>query len=165
MFTFPIFHSIESNRCSNFSPHMNIYFNQNRNMKSGYCSIIVKKVDRSHHQGQWMCAARITGTAHESSDEFRVAVFESNVSTAGITGMVFSIIFLIGGIAFITYKRYRQTYPLRRTTQLTHRTVVSYIANTDNVSISSFPSNHSQNGDAERQVLNSQSSQSSQSNI
>lgn len=55
----------------------NYYFNPNRNMKSGFCSIIVKEVDRAKHQGQWQCAARLTGYLEESYDEFRVNVFDS----------------------------------------------------------------------------------------
>lgn len=80
-----------------------------------------------------MCAAHLTGSDYESFDEFKVNVSDSDnsVAVAGITGMVFASIILIGAIMFITYKRYRRLHSLRR------ETVVTYVTNTDNVSISS----------------------------
>ncbi|XP_055298260.1 uncharacterized protein LOC129566399 [Sitodiplosis mosellana] len=115
----------------------NYYFNPNRKMSSGYCSIIVKKVDRKQHQGQWMCVAKPIGSDSECSDEFRVTVFDSNISAASVIGMVFSAIFILGGIVFITYRGYRQKYNVRRNTQ---QTAVTYITGTDAVSMRS---NHS----------------------
>lgn len=119
----------------------NYYFNPNRKMSSGYCSIIVKKVDRSHHQGQWTCVAKLQGSDIESSDEFRVTVFDSNMSVASVTGMIFAVIFLIGGIIFITYRGYRQKYNQRRNTR---QTVVTYVTSTDAISIYSRSSNGSE---------------------
>lgn len=80
-----------------------------------------------------MCAAHLTGSDYESFDEFRVNVTDNDnsVAVAGITGMVFASIILIGAIIFITYKRYRRIYSLRR------ETVVTYVTSTDNISISS----------------------------
>lgn len=140
----------------NFSLHMNnYYFNPNRHMKSGYCSIIVKQVVRSHHQGQWTCATRIIGDEEESSDEFRVTVFESSISTASTSGMLFAIVLIISGLLFITYQRYRKAYSPRRTTQMTQPTIVSYVANAENVSISSRgSSSYSQNQGIELQTMN-----------
>lgn len=131
----------------------NFYFNPNRQMKTGYCSIIVKKVDHSH-QGQWLCAGRLTGSDKESSDEFRVSVFEkTDHATASITGMALAIIFVIGGIIFISYRSYRQKYTLRRNTR---QTIVTYVTNNDSVSISSNRSlsNDSQNDDIELRTIN-----------
>lgn len=133
-----------------FSPYMNnYYFNPNRKMSSGYCSIIVKKVDRSQ-QGQWTCVAKLQGSDSESSDEFRVTVFDSNMSVASVTGMIFAVIFLIGGIIFITYRGYRQKYNQRRSTS---HTVVTYVTSTDAISIHSYSSNGSQSNS---QIDNSQ---------
>lgn len=137
----------------NFSTHMdNYYFDPNRQMKSGYCSIIVKKIDRTQHQGQWMCAARLTGNAHESFDEFHVTVFESDLSTAQVTGMMaFACIFLICGLIFITFKTYRRTFNVRRETR---QTVVSYVAGDDRISISSAHSDDSQPRNTPPQIIN-----------
>lgn len=148
------------------SPHMdNYYFNPNRQMKSGYCSIVVKKIDRVKHQGQWTCAARLTGTDHESSDEFRVNVFTSNesskVSTAEMAGMTVAVIFLIGAMSFITYKRYRNIQNRQMTRRTTRQTVVSYVHGTDRISLSSQHSDDSQQSSSspsqniEMSVLNS----------
>lgn len=103
--------------------------------------MIVKKIDRDMHQGHWMCAAHPTGSDSESFDEFRVNVFDndSTVNVASVTGMVFaSIIVICVIISIFTYKRYRQKYSLRRTTR---QTLVSYIAGTDAISISSQHTN------------------------
>lgn len=120
----------------------NYYFNPNRQLKAGFCSIIVKKIDREWHQGQWICAAHLTGSDYESFDEFRVNVFDNDntISVAGVTGMVFASIIMIGVIIFITYRRYRRKYGvnLRRTTRQTN---VSYITGTDAISISSEHTN------------------------
>lgn len=76
-------------------------------MKSGYCSIIVQKVTK-RHIGQWTCASLLAGHSHESWDDFRVNVFDNELSTAAIVGMAIGVVALIGGtalVAFITYKR------------------------------------------------------------
>lgn len=116
----------------------NYYFNPNRQLKSGYCSMIVKKIDRNIHQGQWLCAAHLSGDDHESFDEFRVNVFEADnsIAVAGITGMTFASVLVIGGIVFIAFKKYRQKIAVR-SRRTTRQTVVTYVANTDCVSISS----------------------------
>lgn len=111
----------------------NYHFNPNRKMSSGYCSIIVKKVDRAQHQGQWTCVSKLTGSDSESSDEFRVTVFDT-ISVASVSGMMFFAIFLMGGLAFITYRGYRRKYSPRRTTR---QTVVTYVTNSGAVSIQS----------------------------
>lgn len=111
-------------------------------MTSGYCSIIVKKVDRAQHQGEWMCAAKLIGSDSECSDEFRVTVYDSNISVAGISGMAFAITVLIGVIAFVTYRSYRRTYNNPR--RSTRQTVVTYITSTDAISIDSNRSTESQ---------------------
>ena len=120
----------------------NYHFNPNRKMTSGYCSIIVKKVDRAQHQGEWTCAAKLIGSDSECSDEFRVTVYDSNISVAGISGMAFAVTVLIGVIAFVTYQRYRRTYNNPR--RSTRQTVVTYIASTDAISINSNRSTESQ---------------------
>lgn len=121
----------------------NYYFNPNRKLTTGYCSIIVKKIERAQHQGQWMCAARSRGSNLESSDEFRVSVSDADnsIAVAGITGMIFILVFLAGGFIFLTYKKYRQTYPSRRTTR---QTLVTYVTGADSVSFSSERSDPSQ---------------------
>lgn len=117
--------------CLLFRPYdNNYYFNPNRKIKSGYCSIIVKKIDRAYHHGRWMCAAALTGSTHESSDEFQVNVFGSDndhdeaIAVAGVTGMMMVIIFVAGALIFVIYKRYRQNYSIqsaqRRLTDLSN---------------------------------------------
>lgn len=82
-------------------------------MKSGYCSIIVKNIDRAVHQGRWVCASALTGSTYESSDEFQVNVFDSSeedstIAVAGVTGMVIVIILVASALIFVIYKRYRR---------------------------------------------------------
>lgn len=80
-----------------------------------------------------MCAANLMGSDNESFDEFQVNVSDNDnsIAVAGITGMVFAGIILIGAICSITYKRYHRKYHSRR------QTVVTYVTDTDNVSVSS----------------------------
>lgn len=85
----------------------NFYFNPNRDMKSGYCSIVAKKMTKKY-VGEWTCAALLAGRNRESWDDFRVNVFDNDLSAAQITGMVFGIFIVIAtllGIGFITHKR------------------------------------------------------------
>ncbi|XP_031627128.1 uncharacterized protein LOC116343281 isoform X2 [Contarinia nasturtii] len=117
----------------------NYYFNPNRKMKSGYCSIIVKDVDRLKHQGQWQCVARLTGYLEESSDEFRVTVFDSdNTLVAGLTGMIIAIIFVIFGGAFIIRRYHRQSHDTRSVTDSIN------INEPDNISLRTIHSNNTQ---------------------
>lgn len=113
----------------------NYYFNPNHKMKSGYCSIVVKKIDRSH-MGQWTCAARLSGSEHESADEFRVTVFNSGISVASVSGMVVGLIFICFGgllVMYLTYRK-RRTLAINRR-RITQDTIVRYI-DSENVSIS-----------------------------
>lgn len=88
----------------------NYYFNPNRKMKNGHCSLIVRKV-AYEHSGQWSCAGRLAGRNVEYSDDFRVHVFDNGPSLAAIIGMPFAALFILGGVgaaAFLTYrKKYR----------------------------------------------------------
>lgn len=93
----------------------NFYFNPNRKLKSGYCSIIVKHVTKKHI-GQWTCAGRLVGRNKESWDDFSVHVFDSEQSTAtaAVSGMIIgaiAVLIVIGGVAFFAYKR---KYMIRR---------------------------------------------------
>lgn len=109
-------------------------------MKSGYCSLIIKSVDRSHF-GQWMCAARLKTSESESFDEFRVTVYENEISAAGISGMAVSLACVIGLGIVLSYMVYRKIYaPVNQRRE----TTVTYVPSTDHVSIASVDSNDSQ---------------------
>lgn len=57
-----------------FSPLLgNYFFNPNRNLKSGYCSLVVKSA-RMAYSGDWTCAGRLVGLDKESSDSIKVEV-------------------------------------------------------------------------------------------
>lgn len=55
----------------------NFHFNPNRQMQSGYCSIIVRRVEKEH-LGMWTCAGRLIGRDEESGDDFTVMVLGIN---------------------------------------------------------------------------------------
>lgn len=122
----------------------NYYFNPNREMKSGFCSLIIKNVERSH-LGQWTCAARLTGRDSESYDEFRVNVLDADgVSVAAISGIALGISFGVGVMVVILYIAYLK-YPMRSTRRRTALTVVSYITSADRVSIHSDNNSNAEN--------------------
>lgn len=132
----------------------NYFLNPNKKMAGGYCSMIIKSIDRNIHQGKWLCAARLVGRDQENIDEFTVAIYEekdvnTNVGTAGITGMVLGLTFVAGAIIFVTYRKYYQSYSLR---QQPRNTIISYISGTETVSISSDDSPNREN--IELRVLN-----------
>lgn len=94
------------------------YFNPNRKLETGHCSMIVNKIDQSH-MGQWTCAARLRGYEEESHDEFRVMVFDKDTDavTAGVSGMLIGVIILVCSISvlsFVTWYRQRKTPTLPR---------------------------------------------------
>lgn len=107
-------------------------------MKSGYCSIIIKEVDRLKHQGQWICAAQLNGHKQESVDEFHVNVHDANVAVAGLVGMGFGVFLVIGGIIIVTYLKFQKKFNPRRTTTNT--------VDTENISMQSNSSNDSEAG-------------------
>lgn len=114
----------------------NYYFNPNREMKSGFCSLIIKNAERTH-LGQWICAARLTGRDSESFDEFRVNVVNADgVSVAAISGFAFGISLGVGVMAILLYIVYGK-FPTRSTRRRTAITAVSYITASDRVSIHS----------------------------
>lgn len=120
----------------------NYYFNPNRNLKSGYCSLIVKKVERSH-LGQWTCASRLTGSEHESYDEFRVTVFENGISMAGFSGWAFGIVVCLSAVVISVYTIYYNKVGKTNRRRATCQTAVSYIVEGDQISIASRRSNTS----------------------
>lgn len=125
------------------SSHMhNYYFNPNHKMKSGFCSIIVKKVERSH-MGQWTCAARLSGSEHESADEFRITVYSSDISMAGISGLAVGFVLICTVVFLVVHLIYRKRQQTARQRRVTQNTIVRYI-DSENVSISSMQSNDGQ---------------------
>lgn len=62
------------------------------------------------HTGQWTCAGRLAGRDMEHYDDFRVHVFDSNVSVAAIGGMVFASLFIVGGLVVVAFMTYKKRY-------------------------------------------------------
>lgn len=65
------------------------------------------------HNGKWTCAGRLIGREEESDDEFDVLVIENDVSVASIIGMVFGVIFVGAGVAYIGVRSYKKRQRLR----------------------------------------------------
>lgn len=87
----------------------NYYFHPNRKMNLGHCSIVVRKATRKH-SGQWTCAGRLAGREQESWDDFRVNVFESELSAAAISGMVLGAMFILCATLVVAYLTYKKRY-------------------------------------------------------
>lgn len=105
----------------------NYYFHPNRKMQLGHCSIVVRKATKKH-SGQWTCASRLAGREHESWDDFRVHVLESELSTAAISGMILGAIFIVCAslaVAYFTYKRRYHEFDMRARNQPNRVSTVS----------------------------------------
>lgn len=87
----------------------NYYFNPNRKMKHGHCSLMVKKA-ALEHSGQWTCAGRLVGRNEEYFDDFRVHVFDNGLSVAAVGGMVGAALFIFGAIVVVGFFTYRRRY-------------------------------------------------------
>lgn len=92
----------------------NYYFNPNRKMRAGFCSIIVKQVTKKHI-GQWTCAGLLVGRSQENWNDFGVHVYDNEAPTAAaISGMVIGAVFVLMGIAGGAFFTYRRKYIVRR---------------------------------------------------
>jgi len=84
------------------------YFNPNRSLKDGYCSLIVKKA-KQEHDGTWKCFGRSDAWDMEGSDMIRIRVAKGGkVSVAGTgIGIAIGLIFIfVGvGVAFNIYRK------------------------------------------------------------
>lgn len=52
----------------------NYYFDPNRQLSDGYCSVVIKELKQNIHAGKWMCSGRIFGHDDESYDSIYVTV-------------------------------------------------------------------------------------------
>jgi len=63
------------------------YFDPNRKLSDGYCTVVIKELNKDQHAGRWTCAGRILGHDEESYDTIYVTV-------DGLRGASFSFLTL-----------------------------------------------------------------------
>lgn len=52
----------------------NYYFDPNRKLSDGFCSVVIMKLNQNEHAGKWMCSGRIFGHDDESYDSIYITV-------------------------------------------------------------------------------------------
>lgn len=122
--------SINEGITSNNALDRKYFFDPNRRLSQGYCSIMIKGVE-SEHAGDWICAAKLLGWTEESFDTMTVNVISNmyllvifnlncllilnylskgkGLSIASVIGMAFGIAFVLSSaFGILIYKRYKQ---------------------------------------------------------
>lgn len=66
----------------------NYYFDPNRKLSDGFCTVVINELDKNEHSGKWICSGRIFGQDDESYDSIYVTV-------DGLRGASFSYLSLV----------------------------------------------------------------------
>lgn len=85
------------------------YFDPNRKLSDGYCTVVVKQLNRNVHAGKWICGGKILGQNEESYDEVYVIV--DNVRGASISYITLAIVLpliIMLALSAFGYKKYKQ---------------------------------------------------------
>lgn len=84
------------------------YFNPNRKLSEGYCTVIIKKLN-SKHSGKWICSGKLLGIDEEQYDSIYVIVDKTRYASFSFLSIVIVLPTLtILALATFGYKKYRQ---------------------------------------------------------
>ena len=116
------------------------YFDPNRKLSDGYCTVVIKQLNRKMHAGKWICGGKIRGHQEESYDEVQVTVDSIRGASISIITLatVLPLIALMALSGF-GYKKYKNWQRFRLLDNTSLATVTS------NASINSNSSGDSQN--------------------
>ncbi|CAO1390109.1 unnamed protein product [Diamesa tonsa] len=84
------------------------YFNPNRKLSDGFCTVIIKKLNPKH-TGKWICSGKLLGIDEEHYDSIYVIVDKTRYASISFL----SIVIVLPTLTFIAlvmfgYKKYRQ---------------------------------------------------------
>lgn len=84
------------------------YFNPNRKLSDGYCTVIIKKLN-SKHTGKWICSGKLLGIDEEQYDSIYVIVDKTKYASFSFLSIVIVLPTLtILALATFGYKKYRK---------------------------------------------------------
>lgn len=92
----------------------NYYFDPNRRLSEGYCTVVIKELDKNEHAGKWICSGRVFGHDDESYDSVYVTV-------DGLRGASFSYLSLaivlpllaVSVLSIIVFRKFKQRQQVR----------------------------------------------------
>lgn len=84
------------------------YFNPNRKLSDGFCTVVIKKLN-SKHTGKWICSGKLLGIDEEHYDSIYVIVDKTRYASFSFL----SIVIVLPTLSFIAlvmfgYKKYQQ---------------------------------------------------------
>lgn len=115
------------------------YFDPNRKLSDGYCTVVIKQLNENAHTGKWICGGKILGQYEESYDEVNVIVDRlRGASFSYITLAIVLPLVVVLALSVFGYKKYKQRRQLRRfPDNISLNTLASNVSNNSNSSGSS----------------------------
>ena len=85
------------------------YFNSNKKLSDGFCTVIIKQLNKIDHGGKWLCGGRLLGHNQESYDTINVTVDVLRGASFSYLSMMIMlpVIFVLGSSAFV-YNKWKQ---------------------------------------------------------
>lgn len=85
------------------------YFDPNRKMSDGYCTVVVKELSKEKHAGKWMCIGRILGHDDESYDSVYVTVDGLRIASFSFLSLYITLplVVVLAGSAF-GFRKWKQ---------------------------------------------------------
>lgn len=90
------------------------YYDPNRKLSDGYCTVVIAQLNKNVHAGKWICGGKILGRFEENYDEIYVIVDSLRGASLSIITLstVLPLIAVFALLAF-GYKKYRQRQQAR----------------------------------------------------
>jgi hypothetical protein len=95
----------------------NYYFDPNRKLSDGFCTVVIKELKREH-AGKWICSGRLLGHIDESYDSVYVTVDGVRTASISILSVAITlplvILMTLSIVGFGVFRRLRQRQLARR---------------------------------------------------
>lgn len=116
------------------------YFDPNRKLSDGFCTVVIKQLSRNLHAGKWICSGKLLGQQEESYDEVYVIVDSlRGASLSFISLLIVLPLLAVLALAGFGYKKYKQRRGLRHLDNVSINTNVSNNSNSSEIELTTIP--------------------------
>lgn len=88
------------------------YFDPNRKLADGYCTVVIKSLNKEKHAGKWTCSGRMLGTYDESYDTVYLTIDGVRGASISLLSIVITtpilLVLVLSAMGVKIWKRRRQ---------------------------------------------------------
>lgn len=90
------------------------YFDPNRKLSDGYCTVVIMELKKNEHAGKWICSGRILGHDEESYDTIYVTVDGVRGASFSYLSIIITLpVILVLATATFGWKKWKQRQQVR----------------------------------------------------